>query len=741
MVCFAAQSVCAGIHDSPSRRIKGNFTGYVYCSGLRSPDGLAFHPTTGELYVSEEVAGRISVIRDHEPVTVIQDEFEVVGAIPSWAITSKKPEIAWRESRIHSPEGIAFTAQGHLLVTEDVPNGRLLEFIPGRDGRFSQARVHPVPWLDNQSSWEGVTVAKDGRIFISGSTENSGPGLFFGTVLMREPSGSWWVVDYGPFNSFSSVALSRDEDILVVGDSVTGSVNWWDTVRHDDIGVATGIVTEIEGVCVLPDGAILAAQESTSALQMNPFHNTATPGVKGGKLVYLNPETGESFVAASGFGTIESVAVDPASGYVYVTEDSSGKIYQLRPNEPWDTTHYALQRTVRTYENSKGIAPKTWPPFLKQFFGRMGLQTRDEQVAGQTGEPGKTFTLKEFAERVPLIAGRFQTKEKDHLQDPDPVVEVDFVSFFPGKVVKSQVATTPSLSLFSARHKSGKVERTRVMGDMKMYGHGLNEQNRATSAQSAFMLIPMVSCAAVNTEQGLDINMAFMGMGSAADYFLQIPGGQAAKGVFYRDRGQSGKSKYEASFIEKLQEGSEIHNLVVAGFEAPRDDRLYWYEIGRLPVSTILSLDPKARWIPRAFRAGGAELMALLEQQQEEDQLFAGEGFDSDRIKRVQTDRDYYIPTVSLEHKRGSLEVGNQDADLPDGKKHAHQGRQGEAESAGVEAPDLHESAGTEVQEELESVGAGPLNGSDETAGFQPEAAYWELALYNRAIEAWTAID
>ena len=110
---------------------------------------------------------------------------------------------------IAATEGIAFNEKGHLFVTEDVAHGRLLEFVPNEDGLRLKAHAIPIPWLQMPYSWESVTIAKDGRLFLAGSTTENGPGIFYGTVLMRDPGGEWWIVDYGPFASFSSLALSK----------------------------------------------------------------------------------------------------------------------------------------------------------------------------------------------------------------------------------------------------------------------------------------------------------------------------------------------------------------------------------------------------------------------------------------------------------------------------------------------------------------------------------------------------
>jgi len=68
-------------------------------------------------------------------------------------------------------------------------------FEPGRDGIFREAEVLPVPWLDRSYAWEGIAIARDGTLYLAGSTEAYGPGLLCGSLLMRQPDGSWRIAN------------------------------------------------------------------------------------------------------------------------------------------------------------------------------------------------------------------------------------------------------------------------------------------------------------------------------------------------------------------------------------------------------------------------------------------------------------------------------------------------------------------------------------------------------------------
>ncbi|MEM7395588.1 MAG: hypothetical protein AAF492_24925, partial [Verrucomicrobiota bacterium] len=435
---------------------------------LTSPDGLAIHPDTGEIYVTEEDAGHVSVIRDGKAQVVVNGGWRVVNNLPRWAITPERPLAYWLKNELRSPEGIAFSKDGHLWVTEDVPSGRLLEFVPDEaTGKFTEAFIHPIPWMSKPFSWEGITMADDGRLFLAGSVINKGTGLLFGSVLMRDTNLDWWVVDFGPFASFSSVALSKNDDVLVVGDELLGAVNWWDAVRHTDIGMVSCRTEYVESVAVLPDGAIAAVQEYNPELlkESRKAGKDAPKFFAGGRVIRIDPRDGAHVVMAEGFDTIESVVVAEKTGYLYITEDGTGNVIELRPKKPYDTTAYLLERSVRQFEYSKGIAPKKWPSFLKRFVNRMGVPTGDEKAEDGGGTEDEThfLTLEQFSKHGPLIAGNINAiPEYQHNQN-DPVEEIKFVSFFPNQTMRVNDMPTPSLSMFAAKYKSGKVEKTRVM--------------------------------------------------------------------------------------------------------------------------------------------------------------------------------------------------------------------------------------------------------------------------------------
>lgn len=377
----------------PIERINGPFVATIYATDLQSPDGLAFHPVSGELYVVEETGMDVKVIREGRVQPALKKGWQIISDIPKWAIKAEKTIDFWLLSRLRSPEGIAFSQAGHMFITEDVADGRLLEFIPNEQGEYDIARAIPIPWMEKKYEWESVIVASDGRLFIAGSSSSYGTGLFFGSVLMRDAKEVWWAVDYSPFASFSSLALSRDEDILVIGEEFPGAITWWDTDRQKDIGGIDQNLPNVEALLVMADGGILIVQESRSAERQGSELESALLAAKnrsGGRLLRVDPETREILVLAEGFGSLESAAIHPDTGNIYVTEDSSGQIIELRPTRNLMANEYLLKRSQQEFEIMHGYAPKGWPGFLKPFMSDLGIETRDpteEEEQGKSQEP------------------------------------------------------------------------------------------------------------------------------------------------------------------------------------------------------------------------------------------------------------------------------------------------------------------------------------------------------------------
>ena len=631
--------------------ITGDFEAFVLADGLTSPDGLVLHPDSGELYVAEEDIGRISVIRDGKAQPVIEGEIRIeLSDLPAWALTRTRPRSYWDHNRLRSPEGLAFTKEGHLLVTEDIPGGRLLEFIPDAKGQFTSAKPIPIPWLSKPYAWENIKVSKNGTLYLSGSTAEYGPGLYFGTVLSRDTSGNWWVVDYGPFASFAALGLSKDEDILLVSEEVSGHIVWWDTIQHVEIGAIDEVLPNVESVSVLPDGSILALQESQMKLgdQIKGHDVRAMPG----RLVRINPITYEVEPYAEGFEVIETVLVDEKSGKIYVTEDNRGRILELRPNEPFDDSDYLLTRAQYTREVTDGRAPRRWPKFLRSFVEELGVKTEDDSPGLEKNaegnlvkQKGQQFTLEEFADRIPLVAGRLKATPKK-VSAADPIEEIRFLMLYPNIAITGNKYATPSLSLFAAIHKSGEITRTKMITGVAEASFDIYEGRQATRENPGALFLPLGNVAVHPMGRDVQMALSFMGVELFDDYFMQLETGREDKGVLTvnpREKGASSDT-YDLEFIEKDVQGNTERNLIVAGLNRMRVNDYGWYKIGNAPVSSLLSMNSTIPW----FNKRTADLAKNVNSRNAAYGNLAGEpSFRSDQLAAAAVGaRESYAPQV-----------------------------------------------------------------------------------------------
>ena len=611
-------------------RIAGPFETYVFATDLKSPGGLAFHPKTGELYVTDEVGGMVYVLRDGRNVPALSPNWRVEDDIPDWAIRPTHSKGYWLQNRLRNPEDIAFSQEGHLFVAEDIANGRILEFIPNAQGEYETARAIPVPWMSKPYEWESILVARDGRLFIAGSTSAFGPGLFFGAILMRDTEGVWWAIDYAPFASFSALALSRDEEILVTGEEFPGAVTWWDLDRRRDIGDIPQRLPTVEGLAVLEDGTIIAVQES----QIKGAGDKI-PGLgeseSGGRLLMIDPETRDISVLAEGFGTIEGIAVAPDTGYLYITEDSTGLVLELRPTIELAGNEYKLKRSLQEFEILHGYAPKRWPDFLRNFMEQVGVQTSDRDDEQETApadmarqgveeEFGAGLTLQEFANRVPLIAGKIRTEALPGNQAEDPIVEIEFLSFFPNHVVTVENRTMPSVSLMSATRESGHVERTRLINNYAV-SKRLSTGEYASVGDGADLYIPLTTCSAVQFGNVLNLLISYVGVGDDPDFHIQLACGAVPRGRLMVERGRGNLEHYDLRCIDYTREGHRVMNFVVAGINPRREEGIEWLHLGKQPAARLVNLgDPtEAGWISRWIARRSPQLHDMIAKSREHE--------------------------------------------------------------------------------------------------------------------------
>ena len=581
-----------------------SFQQQVVVGGLQDPDGLALHPATGELYVSEEGAGRISVIRAGAAVPVIGPELRVAGPIPAWLLSETRPESFWRTPRLRNPEGLCFTPDGALLVVEDTPGGRVLAFEPDDAGRYGAATVVPIPNLGDAYAWESISADAEGRLFLAGSSHEGAMGWGASCVIIRETDGTWWMADYSPLASFSAVAISGGSDVLVVGDESVNGVTWWDVARQREIQTLTHDLKAVEGLAVLPDGSLAVAQEKVEASGAGPA---------GGRLVRVDPVTGRSTVIAAGLGAIESVVCDERTGRLFVTEDSTGRILAYTPSAHWGEARLALlDVTRRSGEARRGLPPRSAPEFLKQFMKEVGVDLRDADAPAAPGTENAQksaippLTLEELGRRIPLVAGRLKVEELEGVDDP--VVEISFINLYPGRMVQADGRSLPGLCMYAARHRSGRVVRSEMVEGLQSRKIGFHDP-RPVISPDAMMMLPLATCTAVESENGVTVSMTFLGLERFPDSFLTLNYGRENNAYFSVAGDQLRVAK--ASFSEKLVDGREVVNFAMTGVRPRRAEDAIWLKLHVEPRWSLLSpaVEP---WVPRWSLANMPELVSRM---------------------------------------------------------------------------------------------------------------------------------
>ena len=590
--CFRARiflmAGCVALAVPPAVRAQQDaLTVRPLAEGLQRPHGVAIHPQTGDIYVSERGSGRIVVLRNGRPEPALAPGWTVSEDLPRWAISDSMPLSAWMSPALNQPGPIAFSTNGTLFVAEQTPQGRILEFRPDAQGLYTQAIAVPVPWLDQEFQWRDLQVDALNRLFIAGADEVGSDFMKFGSALVREANGDWWVIDFGPFANFGPFALSAREDVMVLGDRNRGKLSWWEVHRHIMLGGvpdSTGRA-ELQALALYPDGAFIIGQLDAPGQAV---------------LKRLDPFNFQQTTLATGFRSIGDIAMDRPNARYYVTDPEAGKVLECTLPASVRFNEVAMRQIVRGVDGMMGVTEEA-PAFLGNFFEQ--LQSAAQDLLPEDSTHTIQFNLSDIAGKMPIVAGRIRAAVEVAGAEEDPIEQVEFFLLFPSKVVMTDVAVSPSMSFFSARRKSGKVEQTKPLfqGDVGVYRLSGTNVSRVASAPGG-LHIPIVVCGLDEADGGIYVNLSFLGAGIYGDYYLTLfqgPREQTAKLVVKSPTSESGNITYEASFMDEAtiegMDGSvtreQVSNLLVAGFGAGGgvNRSVGWLRLGQFPAAMTVS--------------------------------------------------------------------------------------------------------------------------------------------------------
>ena len=557
--------------------------------GLQEPSGTAVHPVSGDVYVAEKGSGRILVLKNGRPEPALAAGWTVSEILPRWAISADMPMEKWMDPVLHSPGPISISTNGTLFVAEQVPNGRILEFRPDEQGQYAVARCVPVPWLDQEFMWRDLFVDPGDRLYVVGADEVGSDFMKFGSALMRENDGNWWVIDFGPFANFGTFAISERQDVMLLGDRVKGDLSWWEVDRHMMLGGAPGAAgrSELTSLALFPDGSfILGLQDA--------------PGKA--SLKRMEPFTGQQMTLTEDLKSVGDIAMDRNAVRYIVTDPAAGRLLECRPSAEMKFNESVMRQIVRSAEGMMGM-PTEAPAFLNNFFDR--LQDAAKEILPEDSTHAVEFNLSDIAGKMPIVAGRVRAAVEVEGAEADPIESVEFFLLFPSKVVMTESAVSPSLSFFSARRKSGAVEQTKPIfeGDVGVYRVSGTNISKVASAPGG-LHVPVVVCGLDQADGGVYVNLSFLGAGIYGDYYLTLfqgPREQKAKLMVKSAGTESGTVTYEASFMEEAtlegMEGGkltkeEFSNLLISGFGGAgggANRSVGWLKLGQFPASMTIA--------------------------------------------------------------------------------------------------------------------------------------------------------
>ena len=472
--------------------------------GMRSPDGIARDTETGDIYVANEDAATIVCIRPNSsPKTV----FSATTPIYEETGSSRK-----RVDGLRSPEGLALDKDGTLYVVEDTPGGRLIAFKvkgPGAGSR-SGGQVVPLPIENSRFAWEGIDVGPAGELLLAGSTMESMSGkagqadFFKGAILYRDAKGTWWMPLNHLMTSYSAVCFSPDGRQAFFACEVPGTVGCLDLKSHFlRTFLSNQSFRSPEGLCALPGGAALVAEES-------------------GKIYWLDPTTDTVQLLYDSGSPVESLLWDGSQRRLLVANDQEGELVSLEMRLGLDFRSALGKPTAIPFKDQSTpveMIPGKCPEYLAKVLELGGYDPDPED--------GK-LAFRDFARRYCLISIDAETRlVPNHKPVEDPIKHIQFVIVAPYLIGYQEGELIWSSSGFTVVKESGQIVKTELV--KRQVVHGDLMESRFTPVGGQNIALPMPFSARINTDGFVSVN--FMGMGVMADFYLVLDTSDPDKSV------------------------------------------------------------------------------------------------------------------------------------------------------------------------------------------------------------------
>ena len=431
----------------------------LIAADLKGPTGIVADPELDLLYVAESRGNRIVQIQNKQKQTFIGGDFQIdAESLPHYFRLNNDEEASWSAAGFRSPYDIGFDSSNRFYVAEDGAGGRLLRF-DDFAASGAEATIVRTPLKGGDYGYSSILFDPDDRFYLTARKNKPTREVPFGNVLMRDNHYSWWMIDYGPFADFAPLSIDRTGRYMIIGEQRIADIVWYDLQREVPIGEMKQLYG-LRHLASLADGSTMAIIERDD---------------KTWSLVEIDPLKAMVYEWIGDLPRIGCLYTHPRTDDLYASQPDEGKVVRFRKLQE-DTTERGnkLDKLRMKFEDQNNYPPERWPKFLKSFFQELDVLvpvdfTKNPRLRiPDKPSPRRHMTLEQFAEMLPLIAGKFKATytSKNGNKPRNPITEISFLMLAPSSRLFSKRSTVESLSLLSVTRADGKSTNTRILHDI-----------------------------------------------------------------------------------------------------------------------------------------------------------------------------------------------------------------------------------------------------------------------------------
>lgn len=275
-----------------------NIGGGVSADGLRRPHSVAVSGTT--VFITDLANHR--VLAYDSPFTTNTTADAVLGQANLTSNASPQPPTA---TSVRFPQDATIDGSGNLYVADTV-NNRVLQYTPPFVNGEAAARVFGQPDFVSNAPNQGLASPSEGTLEVPRG-------------VAVDANDDLYVAD-----SFNSRVLFFDDPLAnQTADRVYGQGGVFTTGQTNKTGVNADGLSNADGVAVGPGGFLYVADTSNNRVLRfePPLTDTTADAVLG------QPDlTSSTRTNGAGISFAHRVAVDPASGRIFVSDQSNNRV-------------------------------------------------------------------------------------------------------------------------------------------------------------------------------------------------------------------------------------------------------------------------------------------------------------------------------------------------------------------------------------------------------------------------------